>query len=503
MSSARTTAARCVALVAVIGNGRLAAGSENVVIYSNIAGHPTAQVPGVPGEEFRSPAAPFLTLNGSPIGAHWIFKAFTDNPDSGANDVIVVGSGTTGIVVAKEGDRAPIGGLTYGFMDSDCGINDNGRYVFGNRLSGGPTTTDEVIFKYDGVSTTAAVREGDPAPGLVDPNGAGNELFGNSLNSAHILHDGTEAFRADLIQNIHTDYESALYRGSTVVAQEGTTIGTLAGVDVYDSFTALSGNTFSSSFDGGSWIVEADVLPGTGIQEAVVVNGSIRIRDGDILAGDLNSPVDGIFEVDMSGGGDWFARGDLADDRDWVVRNGTVIAATGRPITPGNPELFANALMAVNGNGGGDYVVVGDTSNPDTTTNQVVVLNGQRIIARTGDPVLLGGAGPRAAVFIDSFDAFDVFISDDLNDDLVDDREVFVFAGIRNESGTTIGDAFIVIRLSCPWDCGDSDGTVGIVDFLAVLAQWGEIATTCDFDGDGTVGITDFLELLANWGACP
>lgn len=54
------------------------------------------------------------------------------------------------------------------------------------------------------------------------------------------------------LQSIHTDYESALSRGSTVVAQEGTTIGTLAGVDVYDSFTALSGNTFSSNFDGGS-----------------------------------------------------------------------------------------------------------------------------------------------------------------------------------------------------------------------------------------------------------
>ncbi|MHC4612366.1 MAG: DUF7453 family protein [Planctomycetota bacterium] len=494
MSSARTTAARCVALVAAIAAGRLAAGSENVVIYSNLAGHPTAQVPGVPGEEFRSPSAPFLTLLGSPIGAHWIFKAFTDNPDSAANDVIVVGSGTTGVVVAKEGDPAPIDELTYGFMDSDCGINDSGQYVFGNRLSGGPTTTDEVILKYDGVSTVAAFRESDPAPGLVDPGGAGDELFGNTLNSAHILNDGTAACHADQIQNINSTHQSALYHGSTVVAQEGTSVG----ADVYGGFTALSGNTFSSSADGGSWIVEADVLPGLGTDEAVVVNGSIQIRDDDILAGDLNSPVEGIFEVDMAGGGDWFARGDLLDDRDWVVHNGTVIAATGRPITPGNPELWANVLMAVNGNGGGDHVVVGDTSNPDTTMNHVVVLNGQRVIARTGDPVILDGV----VAFIDSFDAFDVFISDDLNDDLVDDREVYVFAGIRDESGTTIGDAFIVIRLSCPWDCGDSEGTVGVVDFLAMLAQWGQIATTCDFDGDG-VNVVDFLALLANWGPCP
>ena len=57
---------------------------------------------------------------------------------------------------------------------------------------------------------------------------------------------------------------------------------------------------------------------------------------------------------------------------------------------------------------------------------------------------------------------------------------------------------------ACPWDCDgaeSTDGTVGIVDFLALLSQWGG-AGACDFDGGG-VGITDFLELLGNWGPCP
>jgi hypothetical protein len=499
MTSARTTAARGIALAAGITAAAPVVASDNAAIYTNIPGHPTAQVPGVPGEEFRSPLAPFLALYGSPIGHHWIFKAFTDNPDF--NDVIVAGSFTTGQVVAKEGDPSPLMDLNYGFMDSDCGINDSGEYIFGNRLSGGSTADDEILFKFDGLSIVTAAREGDPAPGLFDPTGpSGDELFGNSLNSAHILNDNTAAFRADLIQNIDSNYESALYQGSTVVAQEGTNVGTLSGVDVYDSFVALSGNTFSSSADGGSWIVEADVEPGLGTTEAVVVNDAVQIRDGDILAEDLDSPVDGIFEVDMSGGGDWFARGDLVDNRAWAVRNGEVIAATGRPITPGNPELF-DGLQAVNGSGSGDYVVVGTTDNPDTDVNQVVVLSGTRIVARTGDPVSLGGGVPSEA-FIDAFAANDVFLSDDLNDDLVDDREVYVFAGLRDADGAELADAFLVIRLSCPWDCGDSDGTVGVVDFLAMLGQWGLVATPCDFNGDG-VDVVDFLDLLANWGPCP
>ena len=55
----------------------------------------------------------------------------------------------------------------------------------------------------------------------------------------------------------------------------------------------------------------------------------------------------------------------------------------------------------------------------------------------------------------------------------------------------------------CPWDCAlPQDNEVGIVDFLAMLAEWGVVGTPCDFDGDG-VGIVDFLALLGHWGQCP
>ena len=55
----------------------------------------------------------------------------------------------------------------------------------------------------------------------------------------------------------------------------------------------------------------------------------------------------------------------------------------------------------------------------------------------------------------------------------------------------------------CPWDCdGSGDSVVGIVDFLALLGQWGSVGTSCDFSGGG-VGIEEFLDLLANWGLCP
>ncbi|MHC4416699.1 MAG: M12 family metallo-peptidase [Planctomycetota bacterium] len=55
----------------------------------------------------------------------------------------------------------------------------------------------------------------------------------------------------------------------------------------------------------------------------------------------------------------------------------------------------------------------------------------------------------------------------------------------------------------CPWDCQTlPDGEVNIADFLAILAQWGQVGTSCDFDGGG-VSITDFLTFLGRFGPCP
>jgi hypothetical protein len=55
---------------------------------------------------------------------------------------------------------------------------------------------------------------------------------------------------------------------------------------------------------------------------------------------------------------------------------------------------------------------------------------------------------------------------------------------------------------TCPWDCGDDNGSVDTIDFLQLLADWGVIDAPCDFSGGG-VDAVDFLELLENWGPCP
>jgi hypothetical protein len=58
----------------------------------------------------------------------------------------------------------------------------------------------------------------------------------------------------------------------------------------------------------------------------------------------------------------------------------------------------------------------------------------------------------------------------------------------------------------CPGDV-DGDGDVGVVDFLALLQDWGmclEAPKRCatDLDGNGMIDVVDVLELLAHWGPC-
>jgi hypothetical protein len=68
-----------------------------------------------------------------------------------------------------------------------------------------------------------------------------------------------------------------------------------------------------------------------------------------------------------------------------------------------------------------------------------------------------------------------------------------------------IPSAALMIELRSRSGDVDGDGTVSILDLLALLAAWGPCpappaACPPDFDGDGSAGIVDLLGLLASWG---
>ncbi len=72
--------------------------------------------------------------------------------------------------------------------------------------------------------------------------------------------------------------------------------------------------------------------------------------------------------------------------------------------------------------------------------------------------------------------------------------------------GPYAADQIVTLAAGGPVTPGDvdDDGTVGVIDFVELLAAWGPCSGPgvcgADFDGDCAVGVTDFLALLANWG---
>ena len=118
----RTLVAASVALAVVSAAGTASAiGPE--IVFSEALGLATSNVPGVPGATFQAFDRPYR----SPDGSLWIISADTDLATT-EDEVIIVGAGTTGMVVVREGTQAPFApaGELFGLIDRNLGINNAG-----------------------------------------------------------------------------------------------------------------------------------------------------------------------------------------------------------------------------------------------------------------------------------------------------------------------------------------------------------------------------------------
>jgi hypothetical protein len=167
---------------------------------------------------------------------------------------------------------------------------------------------------------------------------------------------------------------------------------------------------------------------------------------------------------------------------------GVGVSGAGDVNGDGLADLIVGALSADpggNGEAGESYVVFGKADTASVNLSDVTAGTGGFVINGI-DPGDLSG--------------YSVSGAGDVNGDGLADLVVGAY-GANPGGNLGAGESYVVFGPSCPWDCADGDGNVGIVDFLALLAQWGGPGA-CDADGGG-IGIPDFLELLAHWGPCP
>ncbi len=465
------------------------------VIHSTVPGHATAQVPGQPGEEFIKFWRPYR----SPNGLYWGMKANADFFDDGQMVLLGDAGGNTEVVII-DGDAATWApGEIVTNVDHQVGLDDDGEIVFGVNTDNN-AGNDEFIMRWDG-AFHVVVNEGDAVPGLA------GVTFADSMLDAHILSDGTVCFRAINCDGLPSDSDTLLIRGSSVLVREQTTIpaGQAAGGTQGWDFFEFDG--FYHSYDGLNYLIFGDLEGDTATDGVVVVNGNVVIQEGypiPPLVIPVGSGFTGLREARMESNGDWFARGGNSDGRDFVVRNGSLLALTDDPVIPASSEHFddtppfTETFFMQAGNNLGQYVVGGTTDLADTNRDAVVVLNGTDVIVREGDRVDLNGNG---------LDDDDAFISEFDNDQsfLTDNRLVFT-ATLRNDAGTEIGQAIMQTCLAATVGDLNGDCEVNALDFPAIAdcltGPSGGILGGCDpanLDDDGDVDLADaaiFIEAV-------
>ncbi len=259
---------------------------------------------------------------------------------------------------------------------------------------------------------------------------------------------------------------------------------------------------------------------------------SLAIDDASVFAGDLNG---GILRLDLETGGFmevYFVGGDATD---LVVHDGDLLVSTSfseihrvEPVGGAHIRTLASPItvqaMAIDGD---DLYIAGTIGT---------VYKGSAI---TGDFQLFGGIclAPVQALALDETSIYagdetgailrfdlatgvntDVFcIGNSVTAIVMDGPELLVstFSGmifrLDPSDGTvldTLKSPVVVSAMELVPAAADldGDGTVVIVDLLALLAAWGPCPGACppscaaDLDGDCEVGIVDFLMLLGDWG---
>lgn len=494
--------------------------TDQAVIYTKIATSPSSVVPGALDLAGAPAATNFRALEDlimSPDGSKWVLKARTQQ-GSDSETILMMGSGLSGTAFAQEG-RPIIGGTgaeLYDFFGSSLGagrFNTLNEFAFSARARGGVASVFQKVIRWTGgASFTIPFAMGSGISGLVDTGASGDETFGNSVGSIHLLDNGTIGSQDSTIGNIATSRRPAIMYNQAGFHQSNvTTVTNLAGSGI-EIWKSISANTFYTSANGVTWMAVGTVNQPTTADDVVVVNGRVVMQEGSLIPG-TGVTFAASFANDVTANGDWYARGDDPADNDWAVRNGVLVAKTGDPIGPGSSELWGNNFVSFGVNRNGDYVLVGNTSSADPAADNVVVVNGS-VVLREGDPVDVDNNG--------AFDD-DAFVGRGVNTNvafepndfvLTDDMHLYAFVNLRNAAGQDLNStpafgtpqAFIRLTLAVPPAClGDlnNDGQRNTVDLTIFLTNFGTVQpafTGGDLDGDGDVDTADLVNFLGVFG---
>ncbi len=519
----------CVSLASVIALAGLAAAQVSPrVIFTKIPTHPTSIVPGAKDLDGVDAVTNFRAMEDLIADpnrpGHWVLKARTQQ-GSDMETCLIASRGGAPFMLAQEGQFCPGGDPAhrYDFFASAMGrYNTAGEHIFGfrarpNRSGTAGTLTDgQRIAVWDGTTITVRLKQGDLISGLQDTGATGDERFGNSVGSAHLLDDGRIGTQDSTVSGIHTSRRPILAYNDVGFQQSN-----VSPVQAFDgsasTFTTFLANTFYSTPDGAHWIVQGRRAGQALSDDLFAYDGTTLIETGSPVAGTSVIASD-VFAASILADGTWIARGDDPSDNDWLVINNTMVAKTGDPITPGSNERWGNTFFAYAANTAGDWILIGNTDNPAADRDTVVVLNGETVLLREGDPLDLDGNGQfDDNVYIGRANSANAaFLADGVQ--LTESGEVYMVVNIRDADGVeynsspafSVPAAFIAFSLpggggcaSCAADY-NQDGGVDGGDVEAFYTDWENAQPCADVNEDGGIdgGDVEFFFTVWEAGTC-
>jgi hypothetical protein len=493
------------AILAACGLIPSTASAEPVQVVLTIAPHaptsPKSAIPGdIPGGAGTQSDPRFNNFNvrayHSPSGSNWIVGASTNLSPS--PNVIVAGSGLNvlgGALAARETLTTTVTGdpVNLNLLQSIPRINDAGQWALASSSTAGAGR----IIKWDGTHLTTLFQAGDVLPG------GETDTCGGTFAGANIALDGSVSFEA--IANFPGSATSGPYGvyttagGGSAIITAGQSVPLDQANDQAAAWVTVNTlSSFSQDATGANWLALGKVGPDVTADLSVVVNNQVKIQKGVIIAGSgFAAAVSSITDAQMEANGDWYARGANADSSAWIVRNGTVVAASGQSITPGSSEHWKpNTLFIdVKGNPNGNFVITGTTDNTaDLARTQVLVLNGTRVLARTSDPVDLNADGTfTGGLFLFTPSGQGTYCADGY---------YYFAARLKNvQTATTsaLGPNSSFLRvLACPADFNGS-GNLNVQDIFDYLSAWFAGDLGADFNRSGSLNVQDIFDFLSGW----
>ncbi|MEM8711382.1 MAG: hypothetical protein AAGG01_10555, partial [Planctomycetota bacterium] len=315
-----------------------------------------------------------------------------------------------------------------GYRGSRSRINDSGQVALAAETSS--STTSLAVGQGVGLGSWTLIHEDGDAVA-----GTGGGVWSALLNPT-ITVDG----RVAVVGELDGGREAAVLDGALIaLAQSTVPAGSSSGAAFDEIGAGTSG--FSVSADGAHW----STLGFVGGVNAAVADGTVMLEVGERVPNSgFTRDILRIGGQHLDPAGRFYGWGLNRDDgRDWVVRDGVVIAEEFDPIVPGSSEQWGNAstlsvsFSHVVGHRSGDFLVVGGTRQGP---GQVVVRGGQEVVARTGDPLDLDGNGAfDDDVFLASFRSLGGW---------GDNGALYAVVSLRTASGGALGDA--VVRFDIP-----------------------------------------------------